>query len=235
MSTRARRGLVGGGLLSWAAGAVATFTNGEGSGAVALIGAGAFAGLLGLVGRWPSKISLSGSEISWLEVKETVEEQIDAAQDAGDEGAVRELEELRRRLEVMERTGNAPKHPAAQYDDAVEQAIRRAIPGATVRRSAGRSRAKADFEVKLGSNGLLIESKFKSDPRRSFHGSTLAPLLDRLTESERLLIVTNSLDTRGAEAVVRDHPGRVRIVTWVGPADDTELSAALIQLLREGS
>src|SRR5205085_7906666 len=85
MGTGARRGLVCAGLASWAAGAVATFTNGEGSGAVALIGAGLLAGVLGLVGRWPSKISVSGSEISWPEVKETVDEQIEAAQDAGDE------------------------------------------------------------------------------------------------------------------------------------------------------
>lgn len=235
MSIGARCGLVIGGFLSWTAGAIATFTNGEGSAAVALIGAGALAGLLGLVGRWPSRISVSGNEISWPEVTETVNEQIEAAHDAGDEGAVRELEELRRRLEQMQRTGTAPRHPAAEYDDAIEQAIRRALPGAIVRKEAGRSRGKADFEVTLGPKVLLIESKFKHDPRRPFQGSTLAPLLDQLSESRRLLIVTNSFDTRGAEAVVRDHRDRVRVVTWVSPGDDAELRVALNQLLREGS
>lgn len=233
MSRRARLGLISSGFLSWAAGATATFTSGEGSGAVALIGAGAGAGLLGLLGRWPSRISMSGTELAWLEVKETVDEQIDAAQDAGEEGAVRELEDLRRRLERMERTGDAPRHPAAQYDDAVEQAIRRSVPGATLHKADRRSRAVADFEVVLGSRTLLIESKFKSDPQRPFQGSTLAPLLDKLSESERLLIVTNSHDARGAEMVVAEHRDRVRIVTWIGPADDAELSAVLTQFLRE--
>lgn len=235
MSIDTRRGLVGGGSLSWAAGAVATFTNGEGLGAVALIGAGALASLLGLVGRWPSKISVSGNEISWPEVKETVDEQIEEAQDAGDQGAVRELEQLRRRLEEMQRTGAAPRHPAATYDDAVEGAIRRILPGASIRRAARRSREKADFEVALASKVLLVESKFKYDPRHPFQGRTLTPLLDRLAETERLLVVTNSFDTREAEAVVRDHRDRVRIVTWVGPHDDAELRAALDQLLREGT
>lgn len=235
MSVGARRGLVAGGFLSWAAGAVATFTDGEGSAAVALIGAGALAGLLGLVGRWPSTISVSGNEISWIEVTETVDEQIEAAHDAGDEGAVRELEVLRRRLEQMHRTGAAPRHPAAEYDDAVEEAIRRALPGASVRKEASRSRDKADFEVALGRKILLVESKFKHDPRRSFQGSTLAPLLDRLPEDQRLLIVTNSLDIRQAEAVVRNHRDRVRVVTWISSADDAELRIALHQLLSEGS
>lgn len=235
MSTGARGGLVAGGVVSWAAGAVATFTRGEGSGAVALIGAGVLAGLLGLVGRWPSMISVSGNEISWPELNETVEEQIEAAEDSGDEGAVRELEELRRRLAELQRTGTAPGHPAAEYDDAVEQAIRRAVPGAAVTRETARSREKADFRVRLGPNVVLIESKFKYDTGRSFQGSTLAPLLNRLAENDRLLIVTNSLETRGAEAVVRDHQERVRIVTWIGPGDDTELREALQLFLREGA
>lgn len=236
MSKLTRRTLVFGGVFSWVAGAGATFAGGEGSGAVALIAAGATAGLLGLVGRWPSRIAVSGNEISWAEVKETVEEQIDAAEDAGNESAVQELEELRRRLDALERTGSAPRHPAAAFDDAVEQAIRRALPGAVVRRAeGGRSRAKADFEVALGARALLVESKFKSDPRHPFQGTTLTPLLASLSRNERLLIVTNAIDTRRAEEVVADRRDRVRLVSWIGPADDQALSAALINLLRDSS
>lgn len=235
MSLWARRGLVGGGCVSWAAGAVATFVGGEGSGAVALIGSGALASLLGLIGRWPSKISVSGNEISWYELKETVDEQIEAAQDAGNEGAVHELEELRHRLEEMQRTGTATRHPAADYDDAVEQAIHRILPGATLRKTVGRSRDKADFELTHGSKVLLVESKFKYDPRRPFQGTTLAPLLARLTDNEALLVVTNSLDTRGAGAVISDHQDRVQIITWASPNDDSALRAALDRLLGEDS
>ncbi|WP_193614145.1 hypothetical protein [Nocardioides lijunqiniae] len=217
------------------AGAVATFTNSDASGAVALIATGALGGLLGLVGRWPTKLVVSGNEISWSEVTETVDEQIDAAQDAGDQDAVRQLEELRRRLEEMQRTGYAPRHPAAEYDEAVEQALRRALPGAAIRKEAIRSRGMADFEVASGPVPLYVESKFKRDPSTPFQGSTLAPLLDRLTESDRLLIVTNSLDTRGADAVVSGRADRVRIVTWLGPGDDAILQDALNQLARDAA
>ncbi len=175
---------------------------------------------------------MSGNELSWPDVKSTVDEQIQAAEDAGDTGAVRELEDLRRRLDEMQRTGAHARHPASEYDEAVERAIRRAVPGVTVTTISHRSRDQADFEVRLGSKRLLVESKFKYDPHRSFHGSTLSPLIQALADNEYLLVVTNAVDVKAAEKAVAAHGGRVRIVSWGGPDDDPALQTALRGLLR---
>lgn len=230
---RRERGALGiAGIASWIAGSVATFTGGEGSGAVAMIGAGAVASVLALIGHWPSRVAFSGNELMWEDVVESVDEQIEAAEDAGDDSVIRELKELRKRLAEAERTGSIPMHPAAQYDEAVHSALRRVLPGVTVLASSGRRRDQADFHVEVGTGRLLVETKYKSDPRSPFAGSTLDPLLSQLGGSDRLLIVTNTVHAdRGRDSVKKALGDRARVITWFGPMDDDVLQAAIAQLL----
>lgn len=222
------------GLASWIAGGVATFTESAGSGAVALIAAGVAAGILGLLGHWPSRVVVSGHELSWDEVVETVDDQIDAARDAGESAAVKELEDLRMRLAEAQRTGHFPMHPAAEYDEALRAAIRRVLPGLPLSVQPLRARDRADFELRVGAGRLLVESKFKLDPARPFRGSTLGPLLALVKrDDERLLVVTNALDVVSAQGEVQQTIGaRGRVVSWVGPKDDDALRAAVDDLLR---
>jgi hypothetical protein len=113
ISKRSRRTLVAVGLMSWLAGGAASFLGKNGAGAAALVAVGAVCGVLALMGRWPSRISMSGNELSWPEVKETVDSQIEVAEKSGEASeALRELKELRERLDVLQRTGSVPEHPA---------------------------------------------------------------------------------------------------------------------------
>jgi hypothetical protein len=221
------------GLGSWVAGSIATFTKVEGSGAVALIAAGLGASILGLIGRWPTRIVVSGNEFSWAEVVQTVDQQIDAAKDAGENAAVPQLESLRRRLSEAQRTGVLPMHPAAEYDEALHEALRRALPGLGISAASGRARDQADFELKMGGIKLLVETKYKSDPRRSFKGSALGPLLSGVGVADRLLVVTNAFNVDDARQTVNERLGtRGRVISWVGPKDDDVLRTAVDELVR---
>ena len=64
------------GLASWAAGGAVAFLNNNGAGAAALVITGALTSALGLVGRWPSRVAVSGNEISWESIDQTMESQI---------------------------------------------------------------------------------------------------------------------------------------------------------------
>ena len=221
------------GLGSWVAGSIATFTRSEGSGAAALIAAGVAASILALIGHWPSRMVVSGNELSWDDVVESVDQQIEAATDAGENTAVRELEDLRRRLSEAQRTGSLPVHPAAEYDEALFAALRRVLPGLAVSAAPGRARDQADFELKMDQLTLLVESKYKSDPRRPFRGSTLSPLLSRVRGSDRLLVVTNAIHVDDARTALNEAIGtRGRVISWLGPKDDDALRAAVDELLR---
>jgi hypothetical protein len=233
MKTAQRIILATTGIASWLAGGIATFTATDGGGAAALIAAGVAATLLALIGYWPSRIGLSGNEFSWDEVVETVDEQIDAAEDAGETAAVRELEDLRKRLFHAQRTGSVPMHPAAEYEEALQAALRRMFPGLPMSAAPGRSRDQADFELTVGDGTrLLVETKYKTDPQRPFRGSTLGPLWSRVGSTDRLLVVTNALNVDDAqEAVGRAVGSRGRLISWSGPRDDDALRAAASDLL----
>jgi hypothetical protein len=56
--------LLAAGLASWGAGGVASFVSGNGAGAAALVAVGALCGGVALIGRWPSRISMSGNELT---------------------------------------------------------------------------------------------------------------------------------------------------------------------------
>jgi hypothetical protein len=64
VSPRSRVALAVGGAASWAAGGVASFMGSNGAGAAALVLAGAICGILSLMGRWPSRISMSGNVLA---------------------------------------------------------------------------------------------------------------------------------------------------------------------------
>jgi hypothetical protein len=111
-------------------GSIATFTTTNGAGAVALIAAGAGAAGLGLLGRWPSKVAVSGNEFSWDEIEETLDSQIETArEDEANPAVLRELETLKNRLDELQRTGAVAEHPAARYDREVLAALHRVMPG----------------------------------------------------------------------------------------------------------
>jgi hypothetical protein len=237
ISARNRATLMAVGLISWAAGGVATFLSGNGAGAAALIAVGAGCGVLALMGRWPSRIALSGNELSWDAVRETVDSQIQVAQGSGEaDSALAELEELRERLVVLQRTGSVPEHPAEIYDGAVEEAMRRLFPRAEVIRQGIHSPGVADFLVACDGGQAFVETKWRSDVARPFGGSTLPPLIERLPPGAKLLVVMNALDPPSAAAnkIVEDALGDGgRIVRWRDVRDDGALGAALGSLLAE--
>jgi hypothetical protein len=177
---RNRVALAAVGLGSWAAGGAASFLRGNGAGAAALVAVGGICGVLGLMGRWPSRISMAGSEFSWEDVQKTVNSQIQAAErsEEGD-SVLAELKELRDRLNVLQRTGFVPEHPAQAYDGAVRAAIGRLLPGAEVIRQEVRSRDVADFVIRHQGSELLMETKW-----RSILHSNLAGVPCRLSSSD---------------------------------------------------
>jgi hypothetical protein len=83
ISPRNRIALTVAGLASWAAGGAASFLSGSGAGAAALVAVGGICGVLGLMGRWPSRISMGGSDFFWEDVQKTVNSQIQAAEQTG--------------------------------------------------------------------------------------------------------------------------------------------------------
>lgn len=234
ISPAGRVALAVAGLASWAAGGVAAFLNSNGAGAAALIITGALTGALGLVGRWPSRVAVSGNEISWESIDQTMESQIQAAQQDDDgEEALRELLSLRDRLAFLQQTGSVPVHPAEAYDQAVMAAISRLLPGAEILAHGTRSRATPDFTVRYRDAVLLVETKWRIDPAEPFGGSTLPTLLAVLPAEARLLVVTNtSVPPRPrAYQVLRDALGdRGRIACWLDVRDDQALGLALMAL-----
>jgi hypothetical protein len=224
------------GLASWSAGGVASFLAPNGAGATSLVAVGAACSILALIGRWPSRISMSGNEVSWDEVRETVDAQIDVVKASGetDDGVVAELTSLRERLDVLQRTGTVPEHPAALYDGAIAAAISRVLPGAEVIEQETRSRDLPDFLIRYHNTQVYVETKWRSDPSRPLAGSTLPGLLNTLPHNAKLLVVVNSTraPTGGAAEILKQAIGRRGdIVAWQDIRDDAELGRALTSLL----
>jgi hypothetical protein len=222
------------GLASWAAGAVAVFLSTNGAGAAALVITGCLSGGLGLVGRWPSRVAVSGNEISWENIDQTMESQIRVAQQDDDGTALRELLSLRDRLAVLQETGSVPMHPAEAYDQAVTAAIRRLLPGAEVIAQGTRSRATPDFTIEYQGSALFLETKWRVDPSDPFGGSTLPVLLAALPAGASLLVVTSTSvpPLPRAYQILQDALGdRGRIACWLDVRDDKALAEALAALI----
>jgi hypothetical protein len=230
-----RVALVAAGLVSWLAGGIASFRSLNGAGAAALIAAGVVCLLLSFIGRWPTRISVSGNEVSWSEVDETVASQIRAALASGEEKSViAELQNLQSRLRGLQQTGEIPPHPAETYDQEVERAIARILGGAEVIRHHGRSDAIADFLVSYHGQELYVETKWRSDSTPTFTGSNLPRLLAGLeTRAVRLLVVVNipSISPDASKIVIDALGERGGIVTWRDSRDDAILGEALNALL----
>jgi hypothetical protein len=224
------------GAASWAAGGVASFIGDNGAGAAALVLAGAICGVVSLMGRWPSRISMSGNVLAWEDVEEAFDSQIQVARASGESDAA-DLEELRERLATLNRTGSLPEHPAEAYDRNVDAAIRRLLPNANVTRQF-RSRDVPDFIVDQDSSRVFVETKWRSDAARPFGGSTLPRLLDRLPPDAKLLVVINTTKppSERASQTINEHLAeRGRIVHWRDVRDDPELGAALTALLDQAA
>jgi hypothetical protein len=236
ISSGGRIALLVTGLASWAAGGSVAFLNNNGAGAAALVITGALTSALGLVGRWPSRVAVSGNEISWESIDQTMESQIQAAQQDDDgEEALRELLSLRDRLAFLQQTGSVPVHPAEAYDQAVMAAISRLLPGAEILAPGTRSRAIPDFTVRYRGTVLLVETKWRVDPSEPFGGSTLPVLLSALPAGARLLVVTNTSvpPLPRAYQVLRDALGdHGRIACWLDVRDDQLLGQALAALFQ---
>lgn len=237
ISSRSRTALVAVGLLSWLAGGAASFLSKNGAGAAALVAVGAVCGVLALMGRWPSRISMSGNEFSWDDIKETVNSQIEVAEKSGENSdPLRELKELRGRLDILQRTGSVPVHPAEIYDKSVEAALRRLLPDAEVLRQEAHRNDIADFIVRHQGAQVCAETKWRPDNAPPFGGSTLPGLIQNLPADANALVVVNTDDWRpSATKNVADVLGkRGRIVTWRNVLDDGALSEALTLLIRAG-
>lgn len=236
ISRGGRAALLVTGVASWVAGGAAVFLSDNSAGAAALIVTGALTSALSVIGRWPSRVMVSGNEISWESIDQTMESQIRVAQQNDDgEAALRELLSLRDRLTLLQQTGSVPMHPAEAYDLAVMAAISRLLPGADISTQGVRSQAAADFTVRYGGNTLLVETKWRIDPEQPFGGSTLPVLLSALPARSKLLVVTNtSVPPRPrAYQTLRDALGdRGRIACWIDVRDDQALGQALTALFQ---
>jgi hypothetical protein len=231
MGGKHRVALTMAGLASWLAGGAASFVGSNGPGAAALIAVGGICVMVGLMGRWPSRISMSGNEVTWENIDQAVSSQIQVAADNDEsETVLAELTSLRERLAELQRTGTVPKHPAQIYDDDIVAAIRRLLPQAEIIRQERRDRATADFIVRYRGSTVFVETKWRADPSRPFGGSTLPLLTQELPKEASLLVITNTsvppLPT--AYETLRQTIGdRGRIVQWLDAADDGFLAEAL--------
>jgi hypothetical protein len=176
---------------------------------------------------------MSGNELSWDAVEETVDSQIKVAEASGDGEVLAELKELRSRLNILQRTGAVPEHPAEAYDRLVEAAIQRLLPEAKITREPLRSNVRADFVVRDEGREVLVETKWRPDPARTFGGSTLPQLVERLPHNAKLLVVVNAdkSSPRAHEIIADSLAGRGRIIRWQDFRDDSELGTALVELL----
>lgn len=227
------------GVTSWIGGGVASFIGSNGAGAAALVAVGAASGGIAVVGAWPSRISLSGNEVSWDDINQAVDSQIKVAS-AGDEPneVLAELQILRQRLEALQRTGSAPNHPAQVYDEEVMDAIKRLVPEVFITKSEPRTRSTPDFSVRTRRSQLYLETKWRPDTLKPYAGSTLPQLLAQLPAGSKLLVVVNApaSSVRQAQAVVSDSIGdNGRVVAWRTNLDDPQLAEALTALLEHES
>lgn len=223
------------GLTSWLAGGAASFLSSNGLGAAALIAVGGICGMLGLMGRWPSRISMSGSEVTWETIEQTVTSQIQVAVDNDEsESVLAELTTLRHRLAELQRSGTVPSHPAQIYDDQVVAAIHRLLPQAEIIRQETGDRATPDLIIRYHRSTVFVETKWRADPSRPFGGSTLPLLIHGLDKDARLLVITNTnvppLPT-AYETLQQAMGSRGRIVQWLDSTDDSTLAQALTALL----
>lgn len=164
ISGRHRAALALTGLVSWLAGGTASFLSGNGAGAAALIVARVICVVLGLMGHRPSRISMSDNELSWESVDQAVRSQIEVATDNGEnESVLAELSSLRERLTELQRTGIVPMHPAQVYDESIESAIRRLLPGATITRPGTRTRSAPDFVILYRDAVIYAKTKWRAD------------------------------------------------------------------------
>ena len=236
IGTTHRIALAFAGLASWVAGGAASFLSSNGAGAAALVAAGGICGVLGLMGRWPSRISMSGNEVLWESVERTVSSQIEiAAKSDEGETVLAELRNLRERLTILQETGSVPEHPAQRYDEAVQAAISRMVPGAQIIRQQVRDRAIADFVVRYRGTELFVETKWRADPTQPFGGSTLPQLIQGLPPDAKLLVLTNTSVPplpRAYKTMSEKLDGRGRIVPWMDITDDSALGDALTFLLK---
>lgn len=213
------------GAASWLGGSIATFTTTNGAGAVAPIAAGAGAAGLGLLGRWPSKVAVSGNEFSWDEIEETLDSQIETArEDEANPAVLRELETLKNRLDELQRTGAVAEHPAARYDRDVLAALHRVMPGVDILVQSAGSRDTADFEIRAHSRPILVETKWRRDEDGPFRVSTLSRITAHLKPDDRLLVVSNATVIEPAATALKEQIGtRGVVVTWRTPRDDPSL------------
>lgn len=119
------------------------------------------------------------------------------------------------------------------YDVAVAKALRRLMPGVSIDVEARRSRLLVDFEVEIPGDPqpLLVETKWRGDPRVPYRGSTLKPLVETLGTAVRLLVVINSLESAiGFDEESVDLPS-FAVVGWLDEEDDPALEAALKRVL----
>jgi hypothetical protein len=230
---RARGRLILGaiGLLSWLAGGIAAFVSDNGGGAAALVAGGAVAGAFAAIGRWPTRVVVSGHELSWEQIRQTVDSQIQVAREDRPD-AFAELTVLRQRLDQLQRTGQLQNHPAQEYDDAVADALHRVAPSAQLLRSTVVSRQLPDFELIDEGRRAYVETKWRTDPRPAFRWKTLDQLIPALPARAPLLVITNSVDVTAArEQLSATEKVRIRVVSWNDEEDDDDLHAALAELL----
>jgi len=176
---------------------------------------------------------MGGGDFFWEDVHKTVNSQIQAAEQSGQgDSVLAELKQLRERLNVLQRIGSVPEHPAQAYDRAVRDAIDRLLPGVEVFRQRRRSREVADFVVRYQGSELVVETKWRSDPAQQFGGSTLPGLIQQLAPEATLLVAVNATPMPRAHAVIKDGLAeRGRIVLWRGIRDDRAFGEALTCLL----
>jgi hypothetical protein len=231
----ARTMLASAGLASWIGGGTASFLGKGGAAAAALIVAGAVCLVMSLVGRWPSRISVSGNELSWDAVKETVQSQIESAESTEPtDNSEAELKILLARLTTLQQTGVVPDPPAEVFDKGVKAAIGRLLPDADVVRPRQRSKDTADYLVRYDGAELFVETKWRADPNAPFRGRTLPGLLDAMRGKGKLLVVANASEDQVTQArtiVSQELDGDGKVVGWRDVRDDPALARALAALL----
>lgn len=178
---------------------------------------------------------MSGSEVTWETIEQTVTSQIQVAVDNDEsESVLAELTTLRHRLAELQRSGTVPSHPAQIYDDQVVAAIHRLLPQAEIIRQETGDRATPDLIIRYHRSTVFVETKWRADPSRPFGGSTLPLLIHGLDKDARLLVITNTnvppLPT-AYETLQQAMGSRGRIVQWLDSTDDSTLAQALTALL----
>ncbi len=202
---------------------------------IAVLVVGVLLVLLTARGTWPDTFAVSGTGIS--AGYDTGHKKADVDEYAEDvraqEQGQRSPEPTSRESLSAERLVRAQAMSPADYDDAVRRALHRVWPEAMVSAEARRSRLLADFELRAPgiSEPLLVETKWRGDPRIPYRGSTLAPLVSALGTAVRLLVVANSV-----QSAIQVHHDLVNlpnfaVVGWIDEADDPALLAAVRRVL----